>query len=327
MLYPLKFTPILKERIWGGDYLYKKFGKGTDSDINIGESWEVSAVKDNVSVVSEGILAGNDLFELIEVYMGDLVGDKVYEKFGVEFPVLVKFLVAKSDVSIQVHPNEEYANEKFGEHGKAEMWYIFDAEKDAKIIAGFDRNTSREEVEQAINNDTITQLLRIDDAQKGDVFDIPVGRVHAICKDNVIVEIQQTSDLTFRIYDYDRVDDNGNKRDLHVQQSLDVLDFNAKENYKIPYNKEINEPTNLIKNEHFTTNLLSFDKKLGRDYYLLDSYVVLVCTEGEFDIEYKEGGSVNVKVGESVLLPACIQEYYFNPKTEKATFIETYLEL
>ncbi len=327
MLYPLKFSPILKERIWGGDYLYKTLGKGTNPNVKIGESWEVSSVSDNISVVSNGILEGNDLSELIEIYMGDLVGEEVYEKFGLEFPILVKFLAAKADVSIQVHPDEKYAQEHFDEHGKAEMWYIFDSNDDAKIIAGFDKDTSHQEVENAIANNTVADLLRIDDSKKGDVFNIPTGCVHAICKNNIIVEIQQTSDITFRMYDYDRVDDNGNKRELHVQQSLDVLDFKAKDDYKIPYKKELNHPSNLIKCEHFTANLFSFDQKLGRDYYFLDSFVVLVCTEGEFDIEYNGGEIVNIKTGETVLLPACIQEYYFIPKTKKATFLETYLEL
>ena len=327
MLYPLKFRPILKERIWGGDYLCLNLGKGNDLNAKIGESWEISSVKDNISVVSNGILEGNDLSELIEVYMGDLIGEEVYEKFGLEFPILVKFLDAKTDVSIQVHPDEEYAKENFSEHGKAEMWYIFDSSDESKIIAGFDKDTSPQEVEMAIANNIVYDLLRVDDSKKGDVFDIPAGRVHAICKNNIIVEIQQTSDITFRMYDYDRVDDNGNKRELHVQQSLDVLDFKAQDDYKIPYNKDINKPSSLIKNEHFTVNAFSFNQKLGRDYYFLDSFVVLVCTEGEFDIEYNEGEIVNIKTGETVLLPACIQEYYFIPKTKKVTFLETYLEL
>jgi len=327
MLYPLKFDPILKEIIWGGNYLNQKLAKGDNPDAKIGESWEISSVEGNISVVSNGKLKGNTLTELIEVYMGDLVGEKVYQKHGLELPVLIKFIDAQGDLSVQVHPNEKQANEKYNAHGKTEMWYVFDAEKDAKIIAGFEKNSSRQEVEKALEDNTIQNLLRKDDAQVGDVFFIPAGRVHAIGAGNVLVEIQQTSDITFRVYDYDRRDAEGNPRELHVQESLDVLDYKANDNYKTSYEGTINQPTNLAKCPYFTTNIFSFDKTLGRDYYFLDSYVILICTEGEFDVEYKDGESVNVKTGESILLPASIREYFFKPKTDKASFLETYLEL
>ncbi len=327
MLYPLKFNPILKETIWGGNYLYKELGKGDKPDAKVGETWEISSVEGNVSVVSNGAFKGNNLSEMIEVYMGDLVGEKVYEKHGLELPVLIKIIDAQADLSVQVHPNEKQANEKYNAHGKTEMWYVLDCEKEAKIVSGFDKNSSRAEVEKAIKENAVEELLRADDAAPGDVFFIPAGRVHAIGGGNVIVEIQQTSDITFRVYDYDRRDDQGHARELHVEESLEVLDYQAQENNKTPYEEAINTPVNLAKCDYFTTNLFSFDKKLGRDYYFLDSYVILICTEGEFDIEYEEGEAVNIKKGESVLLPAAIREYFFNPKSEKATFIETYLEL
>lgn len=327
MLYPLKFDPILKETIWGGDYLNKKLAKGDNPEAKVGESWEISSVEGNISEVSNGSLKGNSLTELIEVYMGDLVGEKVYEKHGLELPVLIKFIDAQGDLSVQVHPNEKQANDKYNAHGKTEMWYVLNAEKDAKIIAGFEKNSSRQEVEKALEDNTVENLLRKDDSQPGDVFFIPAGRVHAIGAGNVLVEIQQTSDITFRVYDYDRRDDKGNPRELHVQESLDVLDYKSDENYKTPYKGSINEPTNLAECPYFTTNTFSFDKTLGRDYYFLDSYVILICTEGEFDVEYEGGDSVNVKIGESILLPASIREYYFKPKSEKASFLETYLEL
>ncbi len=327
MLYPLKFEPILKEKIWGGDFLHKQFGKGNNPDAKIGESWEISSVEGDVSVVANGALKGNTLSELIEVFMTDLVGEKVYEKHGLELPVLIKIIDAQGDLSVQVHPNEELANERFNSHGKTEMWYVLDAKKDAKIVAGFDRNTSRSEMKQVIDDNTIKDILRYDDANNGDVFLVPAGRIHTIGKGVVLVEIQQTSDITFRVYDYDRCDEQGNKRDLHVQDSLDALDFKAEENYKTTYAEVDNTPTNLVKCPYFTTNIFSFNQKLGRDYYFLDSYVILICTEGEFDIEYNNGESVNVKLGESVLLPASIRDYFFNPKTDKATFLETYLEL
>ncbi|MDA3853611.1 MAG: mannose-6-phosphate isomerase, partial [Bacteroidales bacterium] len=300
---------------------------GDNPEAKVGESWEISSVEGNESVVANGVLKGNTITELIEVYMSELVGEKVYEKHGLELPVLIKIIDAKADLSVQVHPNEKQANEKYNAHGKTEMWYILNTKEQAKIIAGFEKNSSRLEVEKAIADNTVVDLLRKDDAQPGDVFFIPAGRIHAIGSGNVLVEIQQTSDITFRAYDYDRRDDQGNPRQLHVQESLEVLDYNAQENNKTPYIEEVNKPTNLAKCPYFTTNIFNFDKKLGRDYYFLDSYVILICTEGEIDIEHEGGESVNVKLGESILLPASIREYFFNPKTEKATFLETYLEL
>jgi len=327
MLYPLKFHPILKEKIWGGDYLYKNLGKGDNPKAKVGETWEISSVEGDVSVVANGALKGNSLNELIEVYMGDLVGEKVYEKHGLELPVLVKIIDARADLSVQVHPNEAHANKKYHAHGKTEMWYVIDAEKGAKIVSGFDKNTSRDEVEQAVAQKNLEKLLRADASYPGDVFFIPAGRVHTIGAGNVLVEIQQTSDITFRIYDYDRRDEQGNARELHLEEALEVLDYKAQDNYKTAYQADINQPVNLAKCEYFTTNFFSFDQKLGRDYYFLDSYVILICTEGAFTIEYEEGDSVPVQKGESILLPAAIREYFFNPQTAKASFIETYLEL
>lgn len=326
MLYPIKFKPILKETIWGGDYLYKELSKGNKPEAKVGETWEISSVEGNESQVVNGFLAGNTITELIEVYMGDLVGEKVYEKFGLELPVLIKIIDAQADLSIQVHPNEEQAKEKYNSHGKTEMWYVLDAAKDAKIIAGFEKSTTLNKVEKSIADNTVESLLRKDDANPGDVFFIPAGRVHALGAGSVVVEIQQTSDITFRVYDYDRRDAQGNARDLHVKESLEVMNVKAEENYKTSYEKEINKPANLAKCPYFSTNIFSFDKKLGRDYYYLDSYVILICTKGEFEIEYEGGESVSMKKGESVLLPAQVREYFFNPKTPEAEFIETYYE-
>lgn len=327
MLYPLKFTPILKEIIWGGNYLYKELNKGTNPDAKVGESWEISSVEGDVSVIANGLLAGNTLTEAIEIYMGDLLGEKVYEKHGLELPVLIKIIDAQADLSVQVHPNEKQANKKYNAHGKTEMWYVLDTDKDSKIVAGFDKPSSRKEVEAALTDNTVESLLRADDAEAGDVFFIPAGRVHAIGAGNVIVEIQQTSDITFRVYDYDRRDAEGNARELHVQESLEVLNYESQENNKTPYEAVVNTPTNLAKCPYFTTNILRFDKKIGRDYYFLDSYVILICTEGSFDIDYQDGETVSLVKGESVLLPAQIREYFFTPHSDETQFIETYIEL
>lgn len=327
MLYPLKFIPILKEKIWGGDYLYSKLDKGANPEAKVGESWEISCVDDNVSVVSDGVLKDNTLAELIEVYMGDLVGDKVYDKFGLQFPILIKFIDAQADLSVQVHPDDALANKKYHSPGKTEMWYVLEADKEAKIIAGFDKNASPLELQQALDNNSVSQLLRADQAQAGDVFFVPAGRIHTIGAGNVVIEIQQSSDITFRVYDFNRRDADGNTRQLHVTESLEALNYKALDNYKTPYEAEINKPANLTKCDHFTSNILSFDQKVGRDYYFLESFVVLICTEGKFDIEYEGGDVVSMKQGETVLLPAIIRECFFNPRSKQASFIETYLEL
>ena len=327
MLYPLKFEPILKEKIWGGNYLYKELGKGQNKEAKIGESWEISSMPDDVSIIANGMLKGNSLTEALEIYMGDLVGEKVYDKFGLELPVLIKIIDAQEDLSVQVHPDEKLANKKYNSHGKTEMWFVLNADKEAKIVAGFDKKTSQFEVEKAIADNTVQQLLRTEEIQVGDVFFIPSGRVHTIGAGSVLVEIQQTSDITFRVYDYDRRDAEGNTRELHVPEFLEVLDYSSQEDNKTHYKKEINTPTSLTKCPYFTANVFCFDKKLGRDYYFLDSYVILICTQGAFDIDYEDGETVSLKKGESVLLPAQIREYFFNPTSDKAEFLETYIEL
>ena len=327
MLYPLKFEPILKEMIWGGTYLYDVLGKGENAIAKVGESWEISTLEDNISVVANGFLKGNTLEELIEVYMGDLLGESVYEKFGIELPVLIKVIDAHADLSVQVHPNEAQAKKQFGAHGKNEMWYILEAQKEANVIAGFDQTCSRAELEKSIAETTVDSLLRKDTVYKGDILYIPSGRIHAIGSGCVIIEIQQTSNVTFRVYDYDRKDAQGQKRELHVKEAFDVIDYKASANYKTTYTKSINQPENVVKCDYFTTNIFSFDKKVGRDYYFLDSYVILICTEGEFLIEYEGEYPLTMKLGESVLLPAQIREFFFTPLTGKSTFLETYYEV
>lgn len=327
MLYPLKFEPILKETIWGGDYLNKELAKGDDSEKKVGESLEVSSLDGSVSMVSNGFLKGNSLLDIIEVYMGDLIGEKVYEKFGIELPILIKIIDAKADLSIQVHPDEKLANEKYGAHGKTEMWYVLDSSEDAKIIAGYHKPTTRNEVRKCIDNNTVESLVRKDDVKSGDVFFIPAGRVHSLGAGNVVFEIQKTSDVTLRMYDYDRRDTAGSLRDLHVEESLDAMSYGAEDEYKTTYVEVVNQPSNLIKCPDFTTNIFPFDQKVGRDYYFLDSFVLLFCTEGSFTVDFAEGDTVKVKKGESLLLPAQVREYFFTPQTEKATFIETYLEI
>ena len=223
-LYPLKFETVLKEKVWGGNALFTRFNKGT-SALNIGESWEFSAIADNQSVVSNGFLAGNNIEELIEVYMGDITGDSIYEKFGNEFPLLIKFIEAQEDLSIQVHPNNELAKKRHNAYGKTEMWYILESKKGSKIYTGFKEGVTKEIYEEALKDGKIEDILNVEIADPGDTFFTPAGRVHAIGSGIVLIEIQQTSDITYRIFDWNRNGSGKEKRELHTDLALDAIDF------------------------------------------------------------------------------------------------------
>lgn len=323
-LYPLKFEPIFLEKIWGGNRLKTLLGKNYNLK-NCGESWEMSGVEGKISVVSNGFLKGNDLNELIEIYMGDLVGDKVYEKFGNEFPLLIKFIDAQDDLSIQVHPNDELSKERHNAFGKTEMWYIVDVAEGALINSGFNQPVDREKYLEYLENGNLTDLLKYDEARVGDVFFIPAGRVHAIGKGSMLAEIQQTSDVTYRIFDYNRKDDKGNLRELHTDLALDAIDFSFLEDYKTKYNAELNNSTEIVSCKYFTTNILEFDKPIEKDYYKFDSFVIYITLEGDFEMETEDGTEKVVK-GETVLIPASIVFLKLKPIKGKAKVLEVYIQ-
>lgn len=288
--------------IWGGAKMRTVLGKDLKTN-DCGESWEISAVQGHISVVENGFLAGNNLQELIEIYMGDLVGEHVYEKFGIEFPLLVKFIDSNQDLSIQVHPGDDIALKKHKAYGKTEMWYVLDAEPGSTLFSGFNREMTKEEYQKAFEEGKILDVLNEEKVQKGDVYFIPHGRVHALRKGILLAEIQQTSDITYRIFDWNRVDDKGNPRELHNELALDAIDFKHYDSYKTNYSVVSNDLTPLVSSDYFVTGLLAFDKPLTRDYYAVDSFVILVCTEGEGDIVYN-GQHTSLKMGETVLIPA-----------------------
>ncbi len=323
-LYPLKFKPQYKERIWGGENLKKVLGKHVPSDIiRCGESWEISAVEDSVSEVANGYLAGNTLEELIEVYMGDLVGDSIYEKFGVEFPLLIKLIDAQDVLSIQVHPDDETAKRAHHAYGKTEMWYVISADENAEIITGFKRDITREEYLQSLSDGSLKELLNVERVKAGDVFFIPAGRVHAIGKGVILAEIQQTSDITYRIYDWDRVDSNGKTRELHNDLAIDVIDFKAVKDPKWTKPNVNNKTAELISCEYFTVNRLSFTESIKRDYNALDSFVIFLCLQGETSIIYGNGAMEKISIGETVLIPADIKEIILRP-AEKCSILEIF---
>ena len=312
-LYPLKFKPILKDKIWGGQKLKTILNKDFSPLPNAGESWEISGVEGDVSIVENGFLAGNSLNEVLEIYMGDLVGDKVYEKFGNEFPLLIKFIDANDVLSIQVHPDDELAMERHNSKGKTEMWYIVQADEGASLISGFSRKVTKEEYLKYLEEKRLEDILMKHEVAEGDVFFIPAGRVHAIGKGILLAEIQQTSDVTYRIYDFDRKDADGNTRELHTELALDAIDYNYYEDLRTDYAHELNKTAEVVSCEYFTTGVLEFDQIIEKDFYPLDSFLIYMCIDGEFDICYGEGECLNVKKGETVLVPAELRTIRLKP--------------
>jgi len=306
-LYPLKFQTIYKDKIWGGQkiktYLHKDFGNLP----NCGETWEISGVKSDVSVVAGGPLKGERLDELLEQFKGDLVGGKVYAHFGNIFPLLVKFIDANEDLSIQVHPDDELAKKRHNSFGKTEMWYVVEADPGSTLIAGFNKEVTEQEYLDKFNSGHLTDILNKQDVKSGDVFFLPAGRVHTIGKGLLIAEIQQTSDITYRIYDFDRVDDKGNKRELHVDEALAAIDYKHYPEYKTSYHPTENETVKLVSCPYFTTSLMDFTESTEKDYSSLDSFVIYVCLEGEFTINY-HNDFYPVKMGDCMLLPKSIDK-------------------
>jgi len=324
-LYPLKFRPIYKERIWGGAKLPALLNKNYSME-RCGESWELSGVQDDISVVSDGFLKGNNLEELIEVYMGELVGEKIYDQFGTEFPLLIKYIDAGDKLSIQVHPDDELSKERHGAYGKTEMWYVVQADEGAELISGFNRTIDRDSYLIALQNDKLENLLQYDPVKKGDVFFIPAGRVHAIGKGIVVAEIQQTSDVTYRIFDFNRVDDKGQPRELHTELALDAINFQHHKQGRSDYVPQTNSPVELAKCNYFTTNLLQLSKETERDFSGLDTFVIYLCLEGGYSLNWEES-SVTVQKGETLLVPASIENFVLRPANGAETkLIEVYIE-
>lgn len=318
-LYPLVFNPILQDRIWGGTKLKTELGKENLPTETTGESWELSAVEGHVSIVKNGTLAGKPLTELLEKYPVEILGTKVHEQFGAQFPLLFKFLDAKEDLSIQVHPNDELAKKRHNSFGKTEMWYVMQADEGSRIIVGFKDKSSPEQYLEHLQNKNLIEILNEVEAKKGDVFFLETGTIHAIGAGIMIAEIQQTSDITYRIYDWDRVDANGKSRELHVEEALDAMNYNTTDTQKL-YNKDVNKSNTMVDCPYFTTNYLPLDgsvqvEKSG------DSFTVYICTEGEFAVE-RNNETYSFKKGDTVLLPAGLKTYRLNGK---ATLLEIYI--
>lgn len=323
MLYPLKFTPISKYRIWGGNKLNTVLNKGFKEQ-NIGESWEISDVEGDQTKVSNGIFAGKTLRELSNEFKGDLLGEKVYQTFGDNFPLLIKFIDAEKPLSIQVHPHDEIAKKRHNSFGKNEMWYVMNADEEAEIIVGFKKDLEKKSYIEHLENNRILEVLNTVKTISGDAFNIPTGRIHAIGAGVLLAEIQQTSDITYRIFDYNRVDSQtGKERELHNDLAVDVITFKAENEYKTSYKKEENKSNELIHTTYFKSNILIITENFSKSYAQIDSFVIFICTEGNVNITL-EKESFSLLKGETILIPATAKEVLFSP-TVISKIIEVYL--
>ena len=323
-MYPLKFEPILKQTLWGGDKIVP-FKHLSDNLTGVGESWEISGVEDNESVVANGPDKGLTLTDMVRKYRGELVGEENYARFGNKFPLLIKFIDAKQDLSIQVHPNDELAKKRHNSMGKTEMWYVIKATKDASLYSGFSKQIDADEYVKRVQDNTIMDVLQRYNVNEGDVFFLPAGRVHAIGAGCFIAEIQQTSNITYRIYDYNRKDANGNTRELHTELAKDAIDYTLYPDYRTHYKAHTNATIELANCKYFTTNLMDVDATMTRDFKDLDSFVVYICMEGKASLKDDKGNEIFVHQGQTVLMPADTKGVTISP-APKAKFMETYIK-
>ncbi|WP_299488812.1 type I phosphomannose isomerase catalytic subunit [uncultured Allomuricauda sp.] len=301
-MYPLKFTPILKERLWGGTKLKDVLEKPIESDIT-GESWELSGVEGDISEVSEGELKGTSLKTLISNNAENLLGKSVVERFGSDFPILIKFIDAKQDLSIQLHPNDKLAKERHNSFGKTEMWYVMDADPGAKLIVGFNKDVDKKEYVESLENDALLDLLNYEEVSEGDTFFINTGKIHAIGAGVLLAEIQQTSDITYRVFDFNRRDKDGNLRELHTQLAIDAIDYSKKDDFKVNYSTELDKVNTMVDCPYFKTNILDLTSTVRQDVSQRDSFTIFMCVGGEADIK-NDWGNTNIKTGQTVLVAA-----------------------
>ena len=313
-MYPLKFKNIFKSVVWGGEKIAPFKGVNTQQK-NIGESWELSGVKGNESIVAEGPLAGRTITSLAEEYKGALLGEKVYAATGAEFPLLIKFIDARDDLSIQVHPDDALAAERHnGSKGKTEMWYVVQADEKAHLMSGLSKEITPEEYAAKVADNTITDVLNDYDVHAGDVFFLPAGRIHSIGKGCFIAEIQQTSDITYRIYDFGRLGLDGKPRELHTELSKAAIDYTVLPDYKTSYQSIKDQENEIVSCKYFTTSLYELDKEVTKDMSVLDSFVIAICVEGSGSLADSEGNAVSLRQGETVLIPACSRSFTLRPE-------------
>ncbi|EAZ96206.1 mannose-6-phosphate isomerase [Flavobacteria bacterium BAL38] len=313
--YPLIFEPIFKDRIWGGSKLKSYLNKYIVSETT-GESWEISSIPGDISVVNTGVLKGKNINEIIELYPEEILGKNVIARFGNQFPLLFKFIDAKEDLSIQLHPNDALAKERHNSFGKTEMWYVMQADESARLVVGFKKDSNREEYVSHLENKNLVALLNESLVKKGDVFFLETGTIHAIGAGVVVAEIQQTSDVTYRIYDWDRLDVNGQGRELHTELALDAINYNATHS-KIEYKEEANQSVSVVDCPYFKTKIVALqDRFIWKK--TKDAFTVFMCTNGQFEMVVN-GEILRYKMGDTILIPACIENLTVKGK---ATLLE-----
>ncbi len=312
-LYPLKFKPILKEKVWGGTKLKTLLNKVTSSNI-VGESWEISDVENNVSVVENGKLKGKTITELVQHYHKYLMGNKVYSQFGNTFPLLFKFIDAKQDLSVQLHPDDALAKKRHNSFGKTEMWYILQADQNANLIIDFIEKIDKQTYLKHLKEETLEKILNKEPIQKGDAFYITPGLIHAIGAGTLLAEIQQTSDITYRVYDWNRPDIDGSKRALHNDLALDAIDFTFPKHFKV--SKSNSDTVSLLNTTYFTVNIIDTNNFKSRNLLAIDSFVIYMCVEGSTTISINDNTEL-LSMGETVLIPACAKEVHFQKDSAK----------
>ena len=303
--YPLKFEPILKERLWGGTKLGEVLHKKIPNDIT-GESWELSAVEGDVSIVANGPWKGTSLQSLIDEHQDSLLGRSVFDRFGTEFPILIKFIDAKKDLSIQLHPNDELAQKRHGSFGKTEMWYIMDDDPGAELIVGFNKEVEKTEYQERVENGSLLDILNYEEVAEGDTFFINTGKIHAIGAGVLLAEIQQTSDITYRVFDFNRKDKNGNLRELHTELALDAIDYSKKDDFKVSYPQAENATNPMVECPYFKTDYLNLDRDFEQDLASRDSFTIYLCVKGKARFK-SEGGEADLVKGETLLIPAATE--------------------
>lgn len=324
-MYPLKFETILKQTLWGGDKIIP-FKHLNETLPNVGESWEISAVEGSESVVANGPDKGLTLPEMVRKYKADLVGEANYARFGNKFPLLIKFIDAKMDLSIQVHPDDDLARKRHNSFGKNEMWYVVAADEGAKLISGFSEEITPKEYKERVHNGTFAEVLQTSEVRPGDVFYVPAGRVHGIGAGAFVAEIQQTSDITYRIFDYNRKDKEGKTRELHTSQALDAINFSdVQDDFRTAYATTQNEPVEVVASPYFTTSVYDMTEQITCDYSELDSFVIFICVAGGCLLKDNEGNEITLVAGETTLLPATTQEVTIVPDATGVKLLETYV--
>ena len=336
-MYPLKFEPFLRTMVWGGTKIAAYKGIETEDD-HIGESWELSAFGEHETVVNNGALRGRSITELVREYKGRLVGNHVYAENGDVFPLLIKFIDARADLSIQVHPDDATARRHGQPNGKTEMWYVVDAEPGACLYSGLSQEITLDEVDRRVADGSIVEVLARHEVHPGDVFFLPAGRIHAICSGCFVAEIQQTSDLTYRIYDYGRMGLDGKPRQLHTELAKEAIDYKVYPEYRVPYTPVKDREEELVSCKYFTTSLFDLDKAVHKELAELDSFLVVMCISGQgtildsepiFDSEGRRGPTrghlTGIRQGETVLIPASSVGVTFTPGGSGMKVLTSYI--